>query len=816
MRPTFHACRALTIASFLFLAPAPASEPYRLPPPEIVQILEAPPLPAVSLDPTRSTVLLLHRENLPPIADLAQPMLRLAGSRLNPRTSGPHGVRGNTGFTLKRIADGVETPVSVPRGLDLGGPSWSPDGSRFIFTATRDNGIELWVANAATGEARALTGPNLNAASGQTIRWMPDGRHVLVKFIPAARPPMPERPLEPTGPITQETSGRTAPVRTFQDLLQDSFDEALFDWIAPSQLALVNTDTGARTDIGSPAIYTSVDPSPNGEFLLVTRTVRPYSYLVTWGSFPEVIELWTTDGKPLRELVRVPLRDETPIQGVQKGPRRLEWIDTADATLTWVEALDEGDPRNKVPHRDRLIILPAPFTAQPVEALRVTHRFSGISWLETPGLALVAEFDRDRRWTTTWLYRFDGAIARLERTTPLFDRSIQDRYGDPGSPLSTRLPNGRSVVRVENGSIFLRGSGATPTGDRPFLDRLSLADSATERLWRCAEGELESVVDAVAPGAARFITVRESPNDPPNYYMRTSEGRATRITSFADPAPQLRDIKKELVRYKRADGVDLSATLYLPASHTPGTRLPLLVWAYPQEFNDPDTAGQVSGSPNRFTMFGGISHLLLLTQGYAIMDNATMPVIGSPETMNDTFVEQIVAGAKAAIDKAVELGVADRHRVAVGGHSYGAFMTANLLAHSDLFRAGIARSGAYNRTLTPFGFQGERRTYWEAVETYTRLSPFTYAHQIKAPILLIHGQIDNNAGTFPIQSERLYHAIKGHGGTARLVMLPFESHGYRARESVMHTHAEMVEWLDRFVKNAPAPSESEAAGINNR
>ncbi len=791
---------SIAMAVSVAAGPLVAQEPYRRPPAEIVKILEAPPLPSVVLDPARTTMVLVTRENLPPIADLAQPMLRLAGSRINPATNGPHGPRRLVGLTIKDVASGKETPVKLPADPDLGMPSWSPDGSRFAFTITKETGIELWISDA-SGNARALTGPTLNGVGGRSFGWMPDSRTLLCRFVPEGRGVPPARAAAPAGPVIQETSGSTAPVRTYQDLLQDVHDEKLFDYYFAAQPAYVNTDTGKRTDFGPVAIYGGLDASPDGEFLLVSRTVRPYSYLVTSGSFPEVVEVWTRAGKPVREICKVPLREDVPIQGVEKGPRRIDWSDTAPATLTWAEALDEGDPKMKVPHRDRLMVLSAPFTAEPLEILKTEHRFMGLRWMQTPGYALVSEYDRDRRWSRTWLCEIGAPTDRGPRL--VWDRSVQDRYGDPGNPVSVRLPNGRSVVRVDDGMIYLSGAGATPEGNRPFLDRMSLADFTTERLWRCEGETYESIVDVLAD-AGRVITTYETPSDPPNYFIRTlADGTRHAITSFKDPAPELRNIKKELVTYQRADGVALSATMYLPPNYKPGTRLPLLVWAYPLEFNDPSTAGQVSGSPYRFTQIGGISHLFLLTQGYAVMDDATMPVIGEPETVNDTFVEQIVAAAKAAIDKAAEMGVADPKRVAVGGHSYGAFMTANLMAHSDLFRAGIARSGAYNRTLTPFGFQGERRTFWEATDTYINLSPFSFANKINEPLLLIHGQIDSNPGTFPIQSERLYQAIKGHGGTARLVMLPFESHGYSAKESVMHTLAEMIDWLDTHVKSGP-------------
>ncbi len=800
-------------AALALTAMSNAQSSYKTPPPQIIKALEAPPLPGVSLDPTRRNMVLIERVTLPPVADLAQPMLRIAGGRYNPKTNGDFGPRVFVGYRLKSIADGAERRIELPADSDLSMPGWSPDGTQFAFTRTTESTIELWVADVATAKARKLA-DGINEAAGASFRWMPDAKRLLVRFVPPGRAPMPVAPATPNGPVIQETAGVTAQIRTYQDLLQNEYDEAVFDWLMMTQPAYIDVATGKRTDFGPPSIYSRLDPSPDGKYLLVSRVMRPYSYLVPEGLFPESVDIWDTSvAKLIKHLTDFPLRETIPIEGVQTGPRGYQWRDTADATLIWYEALDEGNPKNKVPHRDRVMVLDAPFNAEPREWFKTEHRFSGIGWMETPNLAMVSEYDRDKRWTRTWLYDIDapGAEPRL-----VFDRSVNDRYNNPGSPLSTRLPNGRSVIRVRDNAINLAGPGATPDGDRPFFDRMSLVDLKPERLWR-NEGECyESVIDILPD--ERLLTSYETRTDPANYFLRDLKtGSKTAITSFVDPVPELRQVKKELMKYKRADGVDLSATMYLPADYQAGQKLPLLIWAYPLEFSDAGTAGQVSGSPYRFTSIGGISHLFLLTQGYAVMDAATMPIVGDPETMNDTFIEQITMSARAAIDKAVEMGVSDGQRVAVGGHSYGAFMTANLLAHTDFFKAGVARSGAYNRTLTPFGFQGERRTYWEAPESYEKLSPFTYANKIKSPILMIHGAIDSNPGTFPVQSERLYAAIKGNGGTARLVMLPYEDHGYAGRESVMHTQAEMVEWLDKYVKNAsvtePATSGGGAAGM---
>jgi dipeptidyl aminopeptidase/acylaminoacyl peptidase len=421
-------------------------------------------------------------------------------------------------------------------------------------------------------------------------------------------------------------------------------------------------------------------------------------------------------------------------------------------------------------------------------------------------LLFVSDYDRDKRWVRTFVIDPDKSAGEAKL---IWSRNQQDRYNDPGTPVG-RVVAGQRVIEQNGDWIFLNGSGASRDGDRPFLDRFNLQTLKSERIFRSESNSYETVVALLDDNGTQFITRRETPTEAPNYFVRasvtfTSAAVVPRaLTKFPDPTPQLRGIRKQLVTYKRADGVQCSFTLYLPPNYKEGTRLPTVVWAYPLEFNDANTAGQVTGSTQRATSITGPSHLFFLLEGYAVLDNATMPVVGTPETVNNTYVEQIVMSAKAAIDKAVEMGVTDPDRVGVGGHSYGAFMTANLLAHSDLFRAGIARSGAYNRTLTPFGFQNERRTIWEAPDLYLKVSPFMFASKINEPLLMIHGEADDNTGTFPIQSERMYQALKGNGATVRLVMLPHEAHGYAGRESIEHVLYEMISWFDKYVKNAPA------------
>lgn len=786
-------------------APAASTAPvYLTPPRAIVEILDAPLLPELVLSPTRDVVALIERRTMPPIAELAQPMLRLAGHRINPRTNGPHRVPGASGLVFKPIGDGPERRAAVPAGAKLLPIGFSFDGRRFAFAAIQETRIDLWLADVATGAARAVSDLTLNAAWGiSPCEWLASEPVLLCQTVPPDRGAPPERPAVPTGPIVQETGGAAAPRPTFQDLLEDPHDERLFEYYFTSQLAFVDATSAAATPVGRPGLYALASPSPDGRFLLVARLKRPFSYLVPAEDFPKAVEIWRREGTLVRPIADLPSAEQVPINGVLPGPRAYRWQSSAPATVVWVEPLDEGDPTRQVPHRDRLVALTAPFQGEPKEIGRTEFRFQTIAWTDG-GVALVTETDRLTRRTRTWVLNATGA-PRL-----LWDRNSNDRYRHAGQPVSRPRPAGTLVQYGD--SIYLAGEGASPEGDRPFLDRLNLATFATERLFRTEAARYEPVLAVLTDDGRRILTRRESKTEPPNYVVHdTASGASFPLTRYPDPAPALRGVDKRLLTYKRRDGVTLSATLYLPPAYKAGEPLPLLMWAYPREFGDPDTAGQVAGSPHRFTTVTGPSHLLLLTQGYAILDDPRMPIIGPGETANDTYVEQLVASAEAAVETVVGMGVAARDRLGIGGHSYGAFMTANLLAHSDLFRAGIARSGAYNRTLTPFGFQNERRTFWEVPEVYGRMSPFFHAHKINEPLLLIHGMADDNSGTFPIQSERLYLALKGLGKTARYVQLPYEAHGYIARESVLHTVAEMLAWMDRWVKHAPPRSPTSAA-----
>jgi dipeptidyl aminopeptidase/acylaminoacyl peptidase len=682
----------------------------------------------------------------------------------------------------------------LPAPAKASAPVWSPDGKQFAFTNVTAHEVELWVAGSATGVMRRVAG-HVNAVrvGVPTVQWLGDNRTLIVSIVPSDRGALPPEPALPKGPHVQESLGNAGPAPTYEDLLSTPHDEDLFDYYATAQLAYVDAANGKISPFGKPGIFTMLQPSPDGQHLLAGRLHKPYSYQLPANLFPQEIEVWDRNAKAEFKVASLPLAEHIPLAGVRTGPRSYQWLPDKPATLVWVEALDGGNPKEKVPHRDKIVSLAAPFSGQPHQIFQTEERFRGLTVL-AGGKALVQDYERVQRIERTLRIDLEKPGAPVQI---IFRRNERDAYHDPGAPVIRISPDGRREPLQQGDDIYLFGHGASPSGDQPFLDRFNLSTGKAERLFHSTSG-FEEVVAVLDDAGSRLLTRRESPTDPPNYFIR-SGSTLTPLTHFANPSPQAAEVKKQLVTYKRADGVPLSFTLYLPPDYQPGKRLPAIVWAYPYEFSDADTAGQVTGHAAQ--AFPELNyHQLVVLHGYALVDNAAMPIVGDADMVNNTYVDQLLMDARAAVDKAVEMGVADRDRIGVFGHSYGAFMTANLLAHSKLFRAGVAESGAYNRTLTPFGFQSERRTFWEAPEVYATMSPFWFADKIKTPILLIHGEADDNTGTFPIQSERLYAAVRGNGGTVRLVMLPSEAHSYRGKESMEHVLYEELAWFDTYLK----------------
>jgi len=793
--------RRFVIAAVLctsLAAPAFADETrYRKPPPAIEAALQAPPVPLVAIGPRNGVLALETPLRYPPVADLARPMLRLAGLRIDPATNGIHHARAMTAIAFERVADGHVARVGLPASTThVTALAISPDESRFALSVATSAGTELLVGTTADGRITAIAKLAVNDVFPDAVSWAPDGVHLIVRAVDRPGTPVASGGVA-AGPAVQETSGKAGQIVTYEDMLTNAHDEALFDFYATSRIVLVDARSGGCARTAARGVFTSVTPSPDGRYLLTSRVHHPYSYLFPYERFPALTEVLDMRGAHVATIADRPLADRIPADGVAAGPRDVEWKPSAPATLAWAEALDGGDPRAKAAQRDRIVTLAAPFSGAPVELARTPARVFSVRWLDRDERALAVTYDRATRTRTVALIDARSAGAEPKGLWTLRDGDV---YNDPGTPVTVAARSGNVAVAHAGDAIWLRGAGYGAEGRRPFLDRLDLRSGEKTRIFRSELTPIEAPLAPLDPAADRILTQRQSPADPPNLYVRTRASGALRaLTAFADPAPQLRAIGRRVVSYKRPDGVELSFTLYTPPGWKEGTRLPTFVWAYPLEYLDRGTASQNTNTTQTYASISGPSPLFLALAGYAVLDNAAMPIVGDPATVNDTYVEQLIADAKAAIDEAVRIGVTDPDRVAVGGHSYGAFMTANLLAHSRLFKAGIARSGAYNRTLTPFGFQSERRSYWDATDLYTKMSPFTYANAIKDPLLLIHGMADDNTGTFPIQSERLYAAIQGNGGTARLVMLPYEAHGYVGRESIETTLAEMLDWLNRWI-----------------
>ena len=775
---------------------------YELPPKEMMDIADAPLTPGVTISPDNKWMLLKEYPYLTTIKELAKPELPLAGLRIDPANFGPSRESSYNKIAIRKIDDGSEIEIKgLPKVYEMNYLKWSPDSNYIAFTMKYDDRIDLWIIDIKTGMAEKLSELKVNDVYGTAFWWKGDSKSIICKTVPENYLPPPEKENTPEGPVIQETSGKIAPARTYQNLLENPYDELLFEYYLTSQIVNINLD-GKTEKIGSPNLIKTAKPSPDGNYILVETIKRPFSYVVPLWRFPLSIEIWDKEGNIIREIADLPLAEEIPLSfdAVRKGPRYVDWRDDVSSTLYWVEALDEGDPEVEAEYRDCLYELPAPFTAPPVPLIYLTSRLNDIVW-GNDNLALVWEYWRKTRTIKIW--KITPGSPEKE-AVKLFEYSKEDQYNHPGRPETKKNKWGKPVIITREDKMYLSGSGASPEGNRPFIDEFNLTTGEITRLWRSEPPYYEQTKLLIAGEELLQISRRESITEPPNYFLRNlNTGEIKELTKFPHPHPQFKDIQKELIKYTRKDGVELTATLYLPPDYSPEEGpLPAIIWAYPREFKSADAAGQVTTSPYRFIRIYWFSPLIYLTQGYAVLDKASMPIIGEgDEEPNDTYIEQLVLNAEAAVDELVKRGVADKERIAIGGTSYGAFMTANLLAHTDLFAAGLARSGAYNRTLTPFGFQGEERSFWEAPEVYFNMSPFMHADKINEPILLIHGREDNNTGTYPMQSERLYEALKGLGGNARLVMLPCESHHYKARESVFHVLWETNRWLEEYVKN---------------
>lgn len=638
--------------------PLPANR-WQSPPEDWLQVLHAPQYFMSWTAPGGRHLLLADPVLYPTLAELAAPMHKLAGMRVNPATNGFQGEHGGTSPRLVRIEDGGTMPLDLPQGAELLDVEWTADGRRFALIVALSDHIGLWTGSVQGGlaVARDIT---LHPLLGAPVRWLPDQQRLLLRAVPA-RGPAPAPPAIPAGPEVMEGSGASArSTYEARNLLETAHDDALFDYFAASELIVYDPASGEKEAIGKPVHYANAEFSPDGGYLLVERLVQPWSHEVACWRFATEIEVWDARGGFVARIASLPVADQVPVHGVPLGPRSVSWRPTAPHQLVWVEALDGGNPVAKASHRDRLMSLNAPFHDAPREIFRAEHRIvpEWNAWGEG-GRLMLTQLERIRRWRYVWLLDVDKGTSR-----PWFDLDEDDRYGDPGFPLLQPLANGRLVLHQKGDAVYFRGSGASDQGDRPFLDLRRLDGKGSERLFR-SDPKRYDVFVAFAGDEDHFIMQSESPKDMPNYFLaalgkaiRAPQGEGSRalkrrpITRYADPVPQLRRIEKRLVRYARQDGVPLSFRLLLPPGYKKGERLPTVLYAYPMEYSGAATAGQVSGSTQRFMRMIGSSHLFFLLRGYAVLDQTTMPMVGDPETTYDTFVPQLKADAEAAVAKA--------------------------------------------------------------------------------------------------------------------------------------------------------------------
>ena len=794
----------LSLFAFSFLYGQDAVS-YQTPPKEIADLLLAKPMTAVRIDSKAEWMLLSERNSYPTVEELGQPENRIAGLRLNPNNFSPSRQTFINNFTLKNIKANKEYLVTgLPANLLAGNATWSPSETKIAFTNTTRTKVDLYVIDIATQKTTKINKQPVNTVLGIAYTWVDDNT-ILYKATTQSALNAPKRPITPKGPTVQQNLGKTAPSPTFQDLIKSPYDEQVFEYYATAQL--IHNKNGVETNIGKPGILSTFTLSPDKKYMLVRTIKKPFSYLVTANGFPSTISINDLTGKVVKVLAELPSTEGTPSgnDNTQNVPRGFDWRDDEAATITWAMPLDSGLIKKQVDYHDAVYALSAPFTGEGKELFKTKMRYAGTTWGDA-SLALVLEISRSKQISR--VNRYNTATNRLEM---LYEHNQTDAYNNPGSPVGTKNNFGRSVIQTtDNGTKILMNNptGSSSKGDLPFLAKFDLATKQNDILWRCSEGVFEAVEEVIDADKLVLLTRRESQKEVPNYFIKNLVLRiADRpITNFPNPYPGLEGITKEKIKYKRADGVDLTGDLYLPKGYNKDKDgpLPVVIWAYPREFNSAADAAQIRGSNDRFTTLSWSSPVFYVTQGYAILDNAEMPIVASgiDKKPNDNFIAQLQMNAEAAINHLAGLGIGDRKRMAVGGHSYGAFMTVNLLAHTNLFKAGIARSGAYNRTLTPFGFQNEDRTYWQAPQLYNEMSPFSYADKIKTPILLIHGEADDNTGTYPINSERLFAAIKGNGGTVRFVFLPYEAHSYRGKENLLHLLWEQNQWLEKYVKGS--------------
>lgn len=829
-----------------------AKETYVTPPPSIAKLVTAPrqnQTPLTDLSPDRTHFMRLVSDGLPTVQLFGKPHYYFAGLQVDYQANRARALtnRGAAAIAVVEAASGKTTTIEAPRGATIASPAWSPDGSRIAFLALFPDATRLYVADVATGKARQLTAAPLLATLVTTVDWTANGARVAAVLIPDGRKAEPKRPPIETGPLVRLTDAQKNKTRTYASLLRDQFEKDQMEYYVTGQLATIDVNSGAVNRLGAPAMIAAVDPSGDGKYFRVTKLEKPFSYIVQYNNFAQREELWDASGAVVATLVTRALREgDTP---VADGPTASEASDTARRNFGWLpnggglyflkqdpapartngaDTADapRGGPQANARRKDRLFAWAPPFTAGSEKLLHESDtRMAGVLFAEDAKLAFIAEnangfghvyatyFDEPGKRYTLW--RLRGLTASVGRRGGFFGGGRGGTgadsltfYQNPGDLMVRRGKLGGDVAMISSDGAHAFFEGTRYFRDwqsqapRGFVDKVEIRTGNKTRLFEGAADVYESVTASLDDDFTRAVITRESPTMVPNTYVRDiAGGTLTPLTRNTDLTPEFTNAIRKRVQVTRADGITFMVNVTLPQDYRAGTRLPAMLWLYPYEFTDQSGYDRTlrTENINRFPQAGPRTIEYLVTQGYLVA-NFSPPVIGSQGRMNDNYVTDLQKNLAAVIDELDRQGWIDRTKLAIGGHSYGAFTTVNALVHTPYFKAGIAGDGMYNRTLTPSGFQSERRDFWEGQQTYLEMSPFFKADQLTGALLMYHSIEDQNVGTAPISSERMLHALEGLGKTASLYMYPYEDHGPATRETLLDQWARWTAWLDVYVK----------------
>jgi dipeptidyl aminopeptidase/acylaminoacyl peptidase len=836
-----------------------ANEAYVTPPPEIARLVTAPRHLNVTLDepgPDRRRVLKPIAGGLPPVVTFGRRWHNLAGLQIDPRANRARTLttRGLAGLEIVDVLTGRAVAVDVPRGATLSSPEWSPDGSQVAFLANFDDASYVYVADAASGRSRRVAPVPVLATLVTSVDWTADGRSIVTVLPPEGRSAEPSAPAIATGPqVRLTTPGAKLKTRTYADLLEGPYDRALLEYHVTGQLAVLDVAGGSRSvrRIGRPAMIQAVDASPDGRYFRVTLLQKPLSYFVPVSAFGTVDELWDANGARITEIARRPLREAD----TTTAPGQNAAADTSRRSIAWMPngqglyylqqeparrgadttAADSADapsgPGGRARRKDRLYQWVPPFdSASRKVLLESNNRMAEVLFAEDAHVVFVAENvsgvahvyavylgePDGKRYTLT---RVRGLPASLGRGGTGFGgggprggtgADSVTFYQNPGTLMSKTGRTGGEVALLSSDRrhAYLRGiqyyRAYGDSAPRPFVDRIELKTGQKQRLFESALNVFEQVEAALDDDFAQAIVTRENATTVPDSYLRDMRsGQLVKLTNNRDYSPEITTAPRRMIQVTRADGYRFWVNVTLPPGYRGGTRLPAMFWFYPYEFTDQPAYDRTrrTYNRNRFPQLGPRSMAYLVTQGYAVVE-PDAPIVGAPNRMNDNYVADLRNNLAAVIDELDRQGIIDRRRLGLGGHSYGAFGTVNAMVHTPFFKAGIAGDGNYNRTLTPNSFQSERRDLWEARETYLAMSPILYADRLTGALLLYHGIEDQNVGTDPINSVRLFHALQGMGKTVALYMYPYEDHGPATRETLLDLWGRWTAWLDLYVKNA--------------